>query len=221
METTDEFAVMFGGAEKPAAETPKAETAKEETPKAETPKDAKKDEKKDPGKAEPFPKKDVGMGGAYFCDQLFKTAPDWVLEKIKSGEKSMAGCWNWVYSHVRNEYVRENGKTNGGFFRDVAPLVEQYFREIPEGTVEEEAEPPKPKYVPPVPAPAPAPAKKETAKKPSARKSAADRIVAAAVKAAEDAKKEDAKSGSGVSLEETLSGSPSEFSGVDFSAFLS
>lgn len=124
--------------ENPAPVTEETETEEDETEEteAETEAESDKDDKdayEEPSK--PFPKKDLGMGGASFCDMLYKTSPDWILAMVKRGEKTFAGCWNWVYSYMEDRYIKQNGRVSGGVFADVQPLVEKYFREIPEGTV--------------------------------------------------------------------------------------
>lgn len=138
-------------------------------------------EKREPVRFADFPKKDEGVGGAGFCNIFVRKMmngeiPQDICDKVKSGEKTLQGCWNWVYSKMYDDYVKSNGRKSGGFGEDIAPLIVRYFAEIPEGTVIKQ-DPPK----------VDRPVKNSSDKK---KKAAKEIVKSVAKKAAKDAKKE-------------------------------
>lgn len=100
------------------------------------------------------------------------------LEKALAEGKTIHGAWNYVVSVMKNAYIAQNGKVNGGCCGNadvVVAIAERYLREFPEGTVEPET----------------AHTPKKPTKKPDA-KAVAEKVVDTA-KAAAKAAKEEAK----------------------------
>lgn len=154
MSEKEMFAEMFGGAaEKPKEEA--KETAKAETPPEETKKEPAGEPKADEDdgvdqKLIDDAKKELGIGGAAFCDELLAGTPD-AFAKLKAAGKTLHGFYNFAYSFALDEYVKANGKVDGGGFWDLAKLLGKYLDpSVKEGfTVKEPKAKP---YVPPKPA---------------------------------------------------------------------
>lgn len=192
MSEKEMFAEMFGGAadrpqnglgveihadpqneereetsEEAPAETPKDEAKEEKPSVAETAEDAgKEDQDEDDGVDQKLiddAKKELGMGGAAFCDELLAGTPD-AFSRLKTAGKTLHGFFNFAYSYAMDEYVKAKGRVNGGGYWNLAELLAKYLDpSVKEGFVVKEPKAKKP--VPPAPSPSPAKTVEKVAKK--------------------------------------------------------
>lgn len=176
MSEKEMFAEMFGEtAEKPKEEAKPVETPaepqkderQEETP-AETPAEEPKEEKseEDDGVDQKLiddAKKELGIGGAAFCDELLAGTPE-AFSRLKAAGKTLHGFFNFAYSYAMDEYVKANGRVNGGGYWNLSALLEKYLDpSVKEGfTVQE---PKAKKIVPPKPTESPTKTVEKIAKK--------------------------------------------------------
>jgi len=74
-------------------------------------------------------------------EMLLREKHSETLEKALAEGKTIHGAWNYVVSVMKNAYIAEHGKVNGGCCGNadvVVAIAERYLREFPEGTVEPE-----------------------------------------------------------------------------------
>lgn len=75
-----------------------------------------------------------------------------VVESALAEGKTIEGAWNYVVSVMKNAYIKEYGRVNGGMCTDpnvVVGIAERYLREFAEGSLEEEVKhEPKPMSTP-------------------------------------------------------------------------
>jgi hypothetical protein len=79
---------------------------------------------------------------------LRESHPDTLKTALENG-KTIRGAWKYVVSVMKNAYITQNGRVNGGMCGTpelVVEIAERYLREFPEGYTEPEAKhEPKPK----------------------------------------------------------------------------
>ena len=79
---------------------------------------------------------------------LRESHPDTLKTALENG-KTIRGAWKYVVSVMKNAYISQNGRVNGGMCGSpevVMGIAERYLREFPEGYTEPEAKhEPKPK----------------------------------------------------------------------------
>lgn len=79
---------------------------------------------------------------------LRESHPDTLKTALENG-KTIQGAWKYVVSVMKNAYITQNGRVNGGMCGSpevVVEIAERYLREFPEGYTEPEAKhEPKPK----------------------------------------------------------------------------
>ena len=64
-----------------------------------------------------------------------------LLDKALAEGKTIRGAWNYVVSVMKNAYIAEHGRVNGGCCGNadvVVAIAERYLREFKEGTIEPE-----------------------------------------------------------------------------------
>ena len=165
------------------AKTTEAEdTAADKQETASTPPEAEEDEDTPEAEDEPKPQKPSKDAPPTMEERMFEMLlrekhPDTLASALDNG-KTIRGAWNYVVSVMKNAYIAEHGRKNGGCCGSpdvVVAIAERYLREFPEGYTEPEAA-----HTP----------KKTEAKSATNKAKAAEKVVKTAKAAAKSAKDE-------------------------------
>ena len=116
-----------GKAEEPEEETDNEsqEDETEETAPAENTED--KDDSDLPTKDEvDKAKKELGIGGAAFVDELLAKCPD-AFSRLHEAGKTLHGLFNFAYSLALKEYTAAHGRVNGGGWWDTEKMLTKYL----------------------------------------------------------------------------------------------
>lgn len=71
-------------------------------------------------------KKELGIGGAAFVDELLAKCPD-AFSRLHEAGKTLHGLFNFAYSLALKEYTAAHGRVNGGGWWDTENMLTKYL----------------------------------------------------------------------------------------------
>ena len=71
-------------------------------------------------------KKELGIGGAAFVDELLAKCPD-AFSRLHEAGKTLHGLFNFAYSLALKEYTAAHGRVNGGGWWDTEKMLTKYL----------------------------------------------------------------------------------------------
>lgn len=71
-------------------------------------------------------KKELGIGGAAFVDELLAKCPD-AFSRLHEAGKTLHGLFNFAYSLALKEYTAAHGRVNGGGWWDTENMLTNYL----------------------------------------------------------------------------------------------
>ena len=71
-------------------------------------------------------KKELGIGGAAFVDELLAKCPD-AFSRLHEAGKTLHGLFNFAYSLALKEYTAAHGRVNGGGWWDTEKMLTEYL----------------------------------------------------------------------------------------------
>lgn len=168
-------------------------------------------------------KKELGIGGAAFVDELLTKVPD-AFSRLREAGKTLHGLFNFAYSLALKEYTAAHGRVNGGGWWDTETMLAKYLDpSVKEGFAYEEPE--TKKYTPPTPSKTEAKKVVEKVAKKAAKdakKSETKAKKAATNKNTKKTKEEKAeeKAKLDAEMKKSADSIASEFANIDFSKFV-